>query len=169
MTSSPNTTEARPRGPNQPMKATVGARAPLPSRAIATGTMRTSVRLSAAYSTTCQVRWGMAQAIPAAPKPIQVTAASTPPASSVNRVDSEPCFPAKRPNAMPPTKAAMKTLPPSFRAMAIGQKRARQREDLPPLAPDPAAPAGDPQEQAAQHAGDHAGQRVPTRSAPPRC
>ena len=56
--------------------------------------------------------------MPAAPKPIQVTAASTPPASSVNSVDAEPCSPAKRPNAMPPTKAAMKPLPPSLNAMA---------------------------------------------------
>jgi len=43
-----NTTEARPRGPNQPMKATVGRRTPMPAVAIATGSMRTSVRLSAA-------------------------------------------------------------------------------------------------------------------------
>jgi hypothetical protein len=43
-----NTIEARPRGPNQPRKPTVGIRAPVPIIAIATGSMRTSVRLSTA-------------------------------------------------------------------------------------------------------------------------
>ena len=40
--------EASPRGPNQPMNATVGRLMPRPASAIATGTMRTTVRLSAA-------------------------------------------------------------------------------------------------------------------------
>lgn len=46
--SSANTREASPRGPNQPMKATVGRFTPWPARAIATGTMRTTVKLSTA-------------------------------------------------------------------------------------------------------------------------
>ncbi len=46
--SSAKTIEAAPRGPNQPRKATVGRRAPVPSIAIATGSIRTRVRLSTA-------------------------------------------------------------------------------------------------------------------------
>ena len=46
--SSANTSEASPRGPNQPMKATVGRRTPRPASAMATGTIRTTVRLRAA-------------------------------------------------------------------------------------------------------------------------
>ena len=37
--------EARPRGPNQPTNATVGSARRLPTSAIATGTMRMTVRL----------------------------------------------------------------------------------------------------------------------------
>ena len=40
--------EAAPRGPNHPRNATVGRRALVPSIAIATGTIRTSVRLRTA-------------------------------------------------------------------------------------------------------------------------
>ena len=47
-TSTANTIEARPRGPNQPVKATVGVRAPVPSNASHTGAMRMTVRLSTA-------------------------------------------------------------------------------------------------------------------------
>ena len=42
---SPNTIEARPRGPNQPTKATVWSARRLPTIDIATGTMRMTVRL----------------------------------------------------------------------------------------------------------------------------
>ena len=41
----PNTMEASPRGPNQPMNATVGSASRLPISAIATGTIRMTVRL----------------------------------------------------------------------------------------------------------------------------
>ena len=44
------TTEASPRGPNQPMKATVDGRRCVPSSAIATGTILISVRLRIAYT-----------------------------------------------------------------------------------------------------------------------
>ena len=44
-----NTTDAKPLGPNQPMKATDDGRSPVPTKATATGTMRTKVRLSTAY------------------------------------------------------------------------------------------------------------------------
>ena len=43
-----NTIDARPLGPNQPRKLTVGIRAPLPIIATATGSIRTRVRLSTA-------------------------------------------------------------------------------------------------------------------------
>ena len=85
---------------------------------MATGTIRTTVRLSAAYRTTCQVTCGIASVSASAPNPIQVTAATSPPASSVNSVTTEPRAPEARPNAMPPTKAAMKPLPPSVTARA---------------------------------------------------
>ena len=42
------TTEASPRGPNQPMKATVAGRRCVPISAIATGTILITVRLSSA-------------------------------------------------------------------------------------------------------------------------
>ena len=42
------TTEASPRGPNQPMKATVVRRSCVPISAIATGTILITVRLSTA-------------------------------------------------------------------------------------------------------------------------
>ena len=100
------------------MKAMVGARAPLPARAIATGAMRTIVRLSAAYATTCQVTCGSSLPSASAPKPIQTTAASNPPTSSLSLVTRSPCRRESRPNAIPPTKAAMKPLPPNCKATA---------------------------------------------------
>ena len=47
-TTTPNTMEASPLGPNQPMNSTVAGRAREPTIAMATGTIRTTVRLSAA-------------------------------------------------------------------------------------------------------------------------
>ena len=41
-------TEASPRGPNQPTKATLARSSPVPTRASATGSIRTTVRLSTA-------------------------------------------------------------------------------------------------------------------------
>ena len=78
--------------------------------------MRTSVRLRAAYSTTCQVTCGMAQA--------EAGGAEADPGDGREQAARllgeegrpEPCCPEKRPKAMPPTKAAMKPLPPSVRA-----------------------------------------------------
>ena len=50
------TIEASPRGPNQPTKSTVALSIPEPMSAIATGSMRTTVKLSTAYTTMCQVQ-----------------------------------------------------------------------------------------------------------------
>ena len=47
-TMSRNTPDASPRGPNQPMSATVGHRNPVPASAIATAAIRTTVRLRTA-------------------------------------------------------------------------------------------------------------------------
>ena len=47
--SRPKITEARPRGPNHPMKRVAERPKPAPSMLNATGTMRTTVRLSSAY------------------------------------------------------------------------------------------------------------------------
>ncbi len=46
-----NTIDARPRGPNQPMKSTVSRRRPEPINDRATGSIRITVRLSRAYTT----------------------------------------------------------------------------------------------------------------------
>ena len=143
------------------MNATVGRRMPRPASAIATGTMRTTVRLSAAYRTTCQVMCGIARVSASAPKPIQVTAATRPPASSVNSVTTEPRAPETRPKAMPPTNAAMKPLPPEQQRDRVGEQGDRQRDDLPPLAADPAAAVGDAEQQAAEDAGGQAGGQAP--------
>ncbi len=78
-----NTTVARPRGPNHPTNATVGHPAPVRARATATGIIRTTVRLSTAYAMTCQVISAHTWRTATAPKPIQVTAASRFPVSSV--------------------------------------------------------------------------------------
>ena len=48
--SSANTSDASPRGPNQPTNSTVPRSSPAPIEAIATGIMRTTVRLSTAYT-----------------------------------------------------------------------------------------------------------------------
>ena len=51
-TNSAKRIDARPRGPNQPRKPTVGRRTPEPINESATGIIRTAVKLSTAYSTT---------------------------------------------------------------------------------------------------------------------
>ena len=51
---SAETSDASPRGPNQPTNSTVLRSSPAPQHANATGTIRTSVRLSIAYATTAR-------------------------------------------------------------------------------------------------------------------
>ena len=48
ITTTPKTIDARPRGPNQPRRSTVGGRACAPIIAIATGIILTTVRLKTA-------------------------------------------------------------------------------------------------------------------------
>ena len=68
-----NTIEASPRGPNQPTNATVCTLACVPSSATATGSMRTTVRLSTPYSAVRQVRSTSTVPAIAAPKTRKVT------------------------------------------------------------------------------------------------
>ena len=55
MASKANTTEASPRGPNQPMNTTLGRSSPERTRLSATGSMRMTVRLARAYTTVAPV------------------------------------------------------------------------------------------------------------------
>ena len=135
-----NTSEASPRGPNQPMKATVGSPTCRPASARATGSIRTTVRLSTAYTTTCQVISGSASVIATAPKITQVAAARRSPALSVNTPTSVRGDPTMRPKVRPPTNAAMKPLPPRASAIASARMAAtsgricRHRPSIHPLA-----------------------------------
>ena len=69
-----NTIDARPRGPNQPRKPTVGGRARDPNIAIATGSIRTTVRLRTAYSASSQLSSPSAGPSRIAPKSTKVDA-----------------------------------------------------------------------------------------------
>src|ERR1700734_2285395 len=82
--SSANTTEARPRGPNQPTKVTVGQPSFAPIRASATGAILTTVRLSTAYTTSCQVRCSNIGATATAPNASHTSSDTRAPVSSTN-------------------------------------------------------------------------------------
>jgi hypothetical protein len=114
-----NTTDARPRGPNQPMNAMVSRRRPTPWSEMATGSIRTTVRLSRAY----------AIAVPSIPSVTTGPTKSTPnmihtkneakrPTVSAN--STGPCIDPRvaAPNRSPPTNAAMNPLPPIATAPA---------------------------------------------------
>lgn len=80
--------DARPRGPNQPMNKTELARRPMPAVASATGSILTSVRLSAAYSAMRQfASWRNSS--DATPKMKKMAKLSSWPSSSVN---AKTCF-----------------------------------------------------------------------------
>jgi hypothetical protein len=81
--STAKTIDARPRGPNQPRKATVCRRACVPVIATATGSMRTIVRLRRAYPATAQVTFPSLGSSRAPPKTMKVAAASRAPSCSV--------------------------------------------------------------------------------------
>ena len=73
--STANTIEARPRGPNQARKATVGSRARRPASASATGSMRTTVTASTPKRTGSQLSSFAVIGRIAAPKMKKVKAA----------------------------------------------------------------------------------------------
>jgi hypothetical protein len=82
MSSTAKTIGASPRGPNHPRKATVGARARVPSIAIATASIRTIVRLSTAYPATAHVTASRLGSSNTAPKTMNVAASSSVPICS---------------------------------------------------------------------------------------
>src|SRR6202012_5574963 len=132
--SNANTTEARPRGPNQPTNAVVGQPSLVPSRASATGTIRTTVRLSTAYTTSCQVRCSNIGTTAIAPTPSHTSSDTSAPVSSTNGTSGWPRRFAVLANASPPVNAAMKPLPCRATAEAYAQT-AR------PRTADPAKPS----------------------------
>ncbi len=116
--STPNTTEARPRGPNQPMNATVTGVNPQPISTSATGTMRTTVRARTAKTTVCHVTFSSAGSI-AAPNRNQTTSDRNAPLWASNSSVGSRSPPERPvPNAIPPTNAPMNPLPPSSIASA---------------------------------------------------
>ena len=86
-------------------------------------------------------------------------AASTPPASSVNRVTSPPISPRSPPKTAPPTKAAMNPLPESD-GKCVCQRGPGDRHDLEPIPVDQAARDAlrhhDRGGESGDHAADHA-------------
>src|SRR5689334_12711949 len=98
-----NTIDASPRGPNQPRNATVRQLADVPSIAIATGSIRTMVRLSTAYSTISQVTCSSAGPRRTAPNTRNVTPPNSAPTSSLNRDASSDSPDAIAPKTAPPT------------------------------------------------------------------
>src|SRR5262249_51535463 len=92
----PKTIDARPRGPNHPRKRTVGARACEPSIATTTGTIRTTVRLSTAYTTSARPTCAQTEPSTAAPNTMKVTPLNNPANSSENAAGS-----ASRPANLP--------------------------------------------------------------------
>ena len=82
------TIEAKPRGPNQPRNPIVTGRAPEPSIATATGSIRTSVRLSTAYSASSHVSSVSAGPSRIAPKSTNVIAVQEVPICSPRPLSS---------------------------------------------------------------------------------
>src|SRR5215469_18013261 len=116
--SNANTTDARPRGPNQATKVTVAQPSRAPTSATATGTILTTVRLRTAYSTICQVTASIAGTSVTAPNASQTSKDTRAPISSTNGTNGSPRRPPVVPNASPPTNAAMNPLPSTATADA---------------------------------------------------
>src|SRR6266498_1841031 len=132
------TTDARPRGPNQPTSATVGQPSRAPARAAATGTIRITVRLSTAYTMICHVRPLNADATATAPNASQTSSDARAPASSTNGTSGAPRRPPVVPNASPPVNAAMKPLPCSASAHAYAHSASASTAE--PAKPSAAQP-----------------------------
>ena len=152
-----NTIEASPRGPNQPRKPTVRRLAPLPIMAIATGSIRTTVRLSTAYAAALQVRCSRPGPSRIAPKIEERHAAeqaadllvqAAMPRSDSRADESRISLPARN--------AAMNPEPPRAEGDPVGERRAGDRNDLNPRFGDQSrAPAGH-QDGGDGQPGDHA-------------
>ena len=116
--SSANTSEARPRGPNQPTNRTVFRSRPAPIEASATGSMRTTVRLSTAYTSDRGAMRSSMMGTAMAPKASHTSRDTRPPICSTNTSSAGPRRPATAPNASPPQNAATNPLPSSGEAAA---------------------------------------------------
>ncbi len=81
---SANTTEARPLGPNQPTNAVVAQPSLVPASARTTGPILTTVRLSRAYTASCQVRCSSSGATAIAPNASHTSSDTSAPVSSTN-------------------------------------------------------------------------------------
>ena len=103
---------ARPRGPNQPMNATVGSRSPVPSRDTATGSRRSTVRASTAMASHSQRNPLPKITRTKAPPMNHTTKASRSAATSISCAvrGSSTTVLLVAPKTSPPTKAAMKAL-----------------------------------------------------------
>ena len=100
-----------------------------------------AVRLRSAYRTTAPERSSSTGTSMTAPKRMNVTAPSRPPVSSRKSVTSPPTSPRKPPNTAPPTKAAMKPLPPIHTASPYASAAPATGIDLQPDRIDQAARA----------------------------
>src|SRR5215211_8388698 len=125
----PSTIEASPRGPNQPTNSMETPRSREPTREAATGSMRINVKLRRAYRATSQLK-GSISPNTSTPKTKNTLRLSSCPSASVNRIRCSPTRSTVGPTAKPPTKAAMKPLPPiwsaSTQAMSASASRARR-------------------------------------------
>ena len=143
------------------MNATVGRFTPWPMKAIATGIMRTRVRLRAAYTSTCQVMCGRASVSASAPNPIQVTAARNPPVSSVSRVMFEPLAPREAPEGDTSDESCDERAATERYGECVGQERRDQRQYLPPIVTDPSTPIRHTEQKPTDDAGTDAGGESP--------
>ena len=115
---SAKTRDARPRGPNQPTNSTVCRSRPAPSKASATGTIRTAVRLSTAYSKVVSLRSSNTIGTAIAPNASHTSRETRPLACSSRTSSAGPRRPAAAPKASPPANAATKPFPCSPSALA---------------------------------------------------
>ena len=165
--SSPKTIEASPRGPNQPMNATVGLIARRPAMAISQSTIRT-IRPSAGEDHLPGDGAGSAKREVRALRPIEVIAATNPPASSANTRDHRAARARDPPerhgaNCMPATKSAA-TQP---QRDGVGQQRDRAGERSPPLAADHRRRSGEVEH--SDRGYRRRGRQRPSRSGRRRC
>ncbi len=135
--SSPKITEASPRGPNQPTKIFVCHLVPVPISASQTGSMRPTVRISAAELSTRHETSSKTRITRTLPKTKKAPSASSCAASTVNSPNSAACALSwsgalsadsvwdrsspNDPNARPATNAAMN----EFASNAAAEKSAR--------------------------------------------
>ena len=165
-TTTANTIDASPRGPNQAMNATVGARAWVPHSEIATGSIRT----------TRQAQHGVERDLPAH---VLERRAQEHRSEDEERDRVEDCTGLLRerlipatfsrataPNTMPATNAAMNPEPPRPIAIPVRERGGGDGDDLPPGIVDEAPSSGDEYRriQCGQHSGGDAAPEARSQS-----